>query len=220
MKSVWVVLLILAAVLAALEIRAERAGARGQIYVLKPLTTVCILLIALLSPPPFRPGYHIPISLGLLFSLFGDVFLMLPRDRFLAGLAAFLMALVCYVMAFVNVAGVPAFWPAGVILLVYGAWLLARLWPHLGGYKIPVIVYSLVLLLMCAGAFEQLRHDAAPRTWFAFIGAVLFVISDSLLALDRFEARAQRRQTLVLASYFAAQWLIAVSVTRDIWWSS
>ena len=38
--------------------------------------------------------------------------------------------------------------------------------------------------------------------------------------LDRFEARAQRRQTLVLASYFAAQWLIAVSVTRDIWWSS
>ena len=56
--------------------------------------------------------------------------------------------------------------------------------------------------------------------WLAFSGAVLFVISDSLLALDRFAARAKSRQTLVLSSYFAAQWLIAVSVTREVWWPS
>ena len=216
----WVGLLVVAAVLAALAIRAEHKGARRQIYLFKPLTTFCILLIALLAPPPYRPGYHIPISLGLLFSLFGDVFLMLPRDRFLAGLASFLVALVCYLVAFVNVAGYPSSWPLGLILLGYGTYLLKRLWPHLGSYRIPVIIYALVLLLMSAGAFQQLWLDTAPRTWFAFIGAVLFVISDSLLALDRFEARASRRHTFVLASYFAAQWLIAVSVTREAWWSS
>ena len=215
----WPVLLVLSAVLAGLEIRAERAGKRRQVYAFKPLTTLCILLIALLAPPPFRPGYHIPISLGVLFSLAGDVFLMLRRDRFLAGLASFLAALLCYVVAFVNVAGFPLSWPVSLILLGYGVYLLRRLWPHLGSYRIPVIVYSLVLLLMCAGAFHQLWSNASPRAWFAFIGAVMFVISDSLLALDRFESSAKRRQTLVMASYYAAQWLIAVSVTGASWWS-
>jgi uncharacterized membrane protein YhhN len=221
MRSLWVALLVLAPVLAVLAIRAERVGARTQVYVFKPLTTFTILLIALLSPPPYRPGYHIPIVLGLLFSLIGDVLLMLPRDRFLAGLLSFLAALVCYTVAFVNVAGFPVAWPAMIVLAAYGVLLLARLWPHLGGYRVPVMVYAAVLLLMCTAAFHQLAQQTAPRAWLAFIGAVLFVISDSLLALDRFAAAgAKPRQTLVLSSYFAAQWLIAVSVTREVWWPS
>jgi uncharacterized membrane protein YhhN len=220
MLSAWVALLIMAPVLAALAIRAEQIGARTQVYLFKPLTTICILLIALLAPPPFRPGYHIPIVLGLLFSLIGDVLLMLPRDRFLAGLASFLIALLCYLAAFVNVAGYPTSPPIAILLLVYGLWLLRRLWPRLGTHRWPVMVYATVLLLMCAASFNQLWQDPAPRTWFGFAGAVLFVTSDSMLALDRFVTRDRQRRGLVLASYFAAQWLIAVSVTRDAWWSS
>lgn len=218
MKAIWLALLVLAPVFAALAIRAERADARRQVYLLKPLATFCILLIAALSPPPYRPGYHIPIVLGLFFSIWGDVFLMLPRDRFLAGLFSFLIALVCYLTAFINIAGFPDSPVAALVLIGYAVFLLRRLWPHLGSYRIPVIIYALVLLLMLAGAFQQLRSAPAPRAWFAFAGALLFVISDSLLALDRFAAGAKRRQTLVLASYFAAQWLIAVSVTREVWW--
>src|SRR5512134_346114 len=139
MRSLWVALLVLAPVLAGLAIRAERVGARTQVYVFKPLTTLVILLIALLSPPPYRPGYHIPIVLGLLFSLVGDVLLMLPRDRFLAGLLSFLAALVCYTVAFVIVAGFPVAGPAMIVLAAYGVLLLARLWPHLGGYRLPVM---------------------------------------------------------------------------------
>ena len=220
MSNFWVTLLIFAPVLSALTLRAELARARRQIYLFKPLTTFCILLIALFAPPPFRPGYHLPISLGLFFSLIGDVLLMLPRDRFMAGLASFLVALVCYVAAFVNVSGFPDSPAVAIVLLGYGAYLLRRLWPHLGGYRMPVLLYAVVLLLMCAGAFNQLWRDPAPRAWFAFLGAVLFVVSDSLLALDRFTGREARWQPLVLTSYFAAQWLIAVSVTRDVWWSN
>ena len=219
MKTIWLALLVLAPVLAALELRAERAGARRRVYLLKPLTTFCILLIAALSPPPYRPGYHIPIVLGLFFSIWGDVFLMLPRDRFLAGLFSFLVALVCYLTAFINVAGFPDSPGVGLVLLGYAAYLLRRLWPHLGSYRVPVLVYALVLLLVLAGAITQLIDAPAPRAWLAAAGALLFVSSDSWLALDRFETRAPRRQTLVLASYFAAQWLIAVSVTREAWWS-
>jgi uncharacterized membrane protein YhhN len=220
MRTVWIALLLLAPLLAALAIRAEHTGARGQLYLFKPLATFCILLIALLSPPPYRPGYHISISLGLLFSLIGDVFLMLPRERFLAGLFSFLVALACYCAAFFKVAGFPTSVPVAIVLLAYGVFLLNRLWPHLAEHRVPVIVYSAVLLLMCAGAFNQLSREPAPRTWLAAAGAALFVISDSLLALDRFAASSRNRQTLVLTTYYAAQWLIAVSVRREAWWAS
>src|SRR5690554_6728840 len=96
MPALWRILLLFAPVFALLAVRAEHARNTRQLYIFKPLATFCVLLIAVFTPPPFRPGYHIPVVLGLFFSLWGDVFLMLRRDRFLAGLFAFLIALVCY----------------------------------------------------------------------------------------------------------------------------
>jgi uncharacterized membrane protein YhhN len=65
---------------------------------------------------------------------------------------------------------------------------------------------------MAAGAHNQLVQFGGRRALMALAGAILFVISDSVLALDRFELGTKRRQTLVLATYFSAQWLIALSV--------
>ena len=211
-KPMWTAALTAAPVLAALELRAEHRALPRQIYLFKPLTTACILLIAATTPVPVSPVYRAAIMAGLLCSLSGDVFLMLPRDAFLAGLASFLLAHLCYIAAFVSLAGVPVSAAAAVVLIAYGLYLLARLWPRLGKYRAPVVIYAVVLLSMAAAAYQQLESEPGLRAGLALGGAVLFVISDTVLALDRFERGARRRQTLVLGTYFTAQWLIATSV--------
>src|SRR2546421_12449626 len=81
-------LLVLASAL--LNIRAEYKGPRRQVYVFKPLTVVLVILIALQTKFAAAPLYKQLIIAGLLCSLAGDVFLMLPRERFVAGLVCFL----------------------------------------------------------------------------------------------------------------------------------
>ena len=197
-------------VAAALEIAAETRGRRRAVYALKPLTTSLILLLAALSAP-VSAVYQQAVVAGLVCSLAGDVFLMLPSDRFLAGLASFLLAHLCYIVAF---ASAGAAWPAvpGLALGACGAWLLWRLWPALGGLRLPVAVYAAALLLMAWLAAGR-AQAGIPGGGLAAAGAVLFVLSDSLLALGRFSTRRPFPPALVLGTYFAAQWLLAASVS-------
>src|SRR5512143_3607936 len=74
------------------------------IYLFKPLTTILILAIALLPGTFITDPYARLIGLGLLFSLAGDIWLVLPADRFLYGLVSFLLAHLCYIAAFVTAA--------------------------------------------------------------------------------------------------------------------
>src|SRR5690606_41962032 len=107
LAPVWLPLL--TAVSACLAILGKYRGPGPLVYLFKPLTTVLILLLALLASPPVTPAYQWLIVLGLLFSLAGDVFLMLPRDRFVAGLVSFLIAHLFYIAAFAQQAdGTPA----------------------------------------------------------------------------------------------------------------
>jgi uncharacterized membrane protein YhhN len=76
----------------------------------------------------------------------------------------------------------------------------------------PVIVYLLVILTM---AWQALTRWSAPQTtstMLAAAGAIAFVVSDSTLALDRFREKFRSARVLVLATYWLAQWLIALSV--------
>jgi uncharacterized membrane protein YhhN len=203
-------LLVLASAL--LHIRAEYRGPRWQVYLFKPLTTTLILVLALTAPAPVSPFYQVVVGLGLLFSLAGDVFLMLPSDRFVPGLVSFLVAHLFYIAAFGSVAGVSFTAAAIVPFVLYGAVLLRILWPHLGRLKLPVAVYAAVLLVMAWQAAEQYLAVRDVRSLLALVGAALFVVSDSVLAFNRFAGRFHWAQALVLSTYFAAQWLIALSV--------
>src|ERR1043165_6191429 len=97
-----VVLALTAAVFisAVLTIRAEYRGPRIQFYVFKPLTVVLIILVALQAKHETGAQYKSLVVGGLLCSLAGDVFLMWPRDRFVAGLVSFLVAHLFYIAAF------------------------------------------------------------------------------------------------------------------------
>jgi uncharacterized membrane protein YhhN len=195
---------------ALLTIRAEYKGPRLQVYVFKPLTVVLIILIALQAKHATASHYVSLVVAGLLCSLAGDVFLMLPRDRFTAGLVSFLVAHVFYVFAFASGARGPSV-RAGVALAVYGASMLGLLWPGLGKVKAPVVVYVGVILLMAWAALSRAPTTVDGGGASAAVGALLFVASDSALAWNRFKGEFRSAQAVVLGTYFAAQWLIALS---------
>jgi uncharacterized membrane protein YhhN len=204
------VLSILALASAALAILSAYQKRRLTHYIFKPLTLVLIILIALQARHPTTPFYRQAIIAGLLCSLAGDIFLMLP-DRFVLGLASFLCAHVLYVAAFTyESGGALSFWTLAPFL-VYGGLMLRALWPHLGKLKLPVLVYVAAILAMgWTAAGRRLLTEQAGSLQ-AFLGALLFIASDSALALDKFRRPFRSAQLIILSTYFAAQWLIALS---------
>jgi len=204
------ILTLLAILSASIHIRAEYRGPQQHIYIFKPLTMVFILLIAILGQATL-PFYKYMIITGLVFSLAGDVFLMLPSDRFVAGLVAFLIAHLFYIAAFVSEISALTWWPL-VPVVIYGIVVYTILAPSLGKLKLPVLAYIVVITIMAWLAWERWSQTGQSGALLASVGAVLFVISDTILALNRFRGAFKPARALNLTTYFAAQWLIAGSV--------
>jgi uncharacterized membrane protein YhhN len=171
-----------------------------------------ILLIAVLTGKPEASLYKVAIIAGLVCSLAGDVFLMLPSDRFVAGLVSFLIAHLFYITAFTAGTGFGLSLWSLAPCAIYGLFIFSILSPHLGKMKLPVLVYMVVILVMAWQAWERWRQTGQSGALLAFLGAVLFVVSDSALAVNRFRGPYKSAQALTLSTYFAAQWLIARSV--------
>ncbi len=196
---------------AALTIWGEESGRRNWVYLFKPLTTGLIFLLAVILAQGHFSPYVTAILLGLLFSLAGDVFLMLPGDKFLQGLLSFLLAHLFYIFAFSRGHAFGANW-ALLIFLAYGILIFAFLYPGLGKMKIPVAVYVLVILTMVWQAWVRFDGLQTAQAANALAGALLFVASDSLLAIDRFRKKLPLARLWILGTSFSAQWLIAISV--------
>jgi uncharacterized membrane protein YhhN len=206
------ILSLLAAVTASMHIRAEYRGPRLHVYLFKPLTTVLILLVAVDATGSEGSLYSYAIIAGLVCSLAGDLFLMLPSDRFVAGLVSFLVAHLFYTVGFISGMGFSLSLWALLPLLAYGVVMFSALSPHLGRMKLPVSVYMGAILVMAWQAWERWVWTRQQEALLAAIGAVLFLISDSALALNRFRGQYRSARALTLGTYFAAQWLIALSV--------
>jgi len=192
---------------------------RWPFWVAKPLTMVFILAIAAQPSARTSDAYQGLLLTGLLFSLAGDVFLMLPSDRFIAGLGSFFVGHILYIGAFGVDAGfaIALTREPAVFLgfLVLGAAVYAYLWPRLFDMKIPVAVYVLAITAMAWQATVRWREVGPPEesgALLACVGAVLFVVSDSALAVNRFRRPFAAAQAVVLGTYFLAQFLIALSV--------
>ena len=206
------VLSLLALNTALLHLWAEGQARRWLVYWAKAATTSLLLMIAIVTPQPVRPFYQVAIVAGLLFSLAGDIFLMLPADRFLAGLVSFLIAHLWYSSAFASVmTGWFLSWQGLPVLLFAGGiyWLLR---PHLGTMQLPVLFYMAIITLMAWLAVTLFVQRGELWTLLAAGGAILFVISDATLALNRFRKPFGSAQLIVLGTYYLAQWLIALSV--------
>lgn len=207
-----ILLTILSALSGALHVRAEYRGPKRQVYLFKPLTVLLVIAIALTIPGPPNGRYRVAVLVGLICSMAGDTFLMLPGDRFLPGVASFLLAHLAYLMAFTSSA---PFGDAPLLLLPFaalGAGMLWRLWPRLGAMRGPVVVYLAVIVVMAWQAASRAAFLGTTGARLAAAGAVLFVLSDASLAVNRFQRPFRAAQAVILPTYYTAQLLIAWSV--------
>ncbi|MES2938278.1 MAG: lysoplasmalogenase family protein [Pseudomonadota bacterium] len=176
--------------------------------VFKPLAMLLAIAYVLLRWRAGPRRFTLLLAGALALCLLGDVLLMLP-GLFIPGLVAFLLAHLCYIALFKQ--GQPWF-PSGralVIALAYAGGLYAILFPSLGPVlKVACAAYALVIALMTAqavGRAAQLRDANAVAV---AVGAALFMLSDSLLAINKFALPLPLAPLWILASYYAAQLLI------------
>ena len=203
----------------ALLIRAKLKGDARRVYLWKPLSTLLVIAVCALSlaRPDTNALYTVALLVGLLFSLGGDVALMFSSEKaFLLGVASFLLAHVVYglTFAFGLMGGLVSqqLLPA-VILLIVGAGFYAYLYPHLGKMKAPVGLYALVISLMVLTGVGPLASAAfsSAQAWLVAVGAILFYVSDMILAVDRFARPFKLSSLFNLSTYYLGQLLIALS---------
>ena len=181
-------------------------------YVFKPVTMLLAMGLVLLRARRFGAlgRFDILLLLALLASMAGDVFLMLPGNYFLPGLASFLVAHLFYIALFRQ--GVPWFASRRALAgtLGAGAAMYAWVWGGLSDpvLKLAVAAYVTVIALMVAQAIGRamVRQSAAARA--VALGACAFMFSDSLIAINRFVQPLPLVSLWVLGSYYLAQILI------------
>lgn len=184
-------------------------------FVFKPLTT--LLVIAYAWPRGAdTPKQRRLILIGLVLSLAGDVFLLWPKEGFLPGLVSFLLAHLAYIAAFCVPLRLAAKPLAFAVYAVVAALILSQLWGGVpAGLRAPVVAYVVCLASMAAQAAAWwLKHPAEPAARWAAIGGVLFMASDSLLAINKFAAPVPLSALWILSTYWLAQWCIASSLKR------
>ncbi|MGD8465881.1 MAG: lysoplasmalogenase [Anaerolineae bacterium] len=201
-----------------LLVRAEFRGNKQQVYIVKPLSTLLVIAVALLSllEPNAQPSFTLWVTLGLLFSLGGDVALMFESNKaFLIGLILFLLAHVIYCIAFTLPNGFHTQdMITGALLLAFAVIVFLYLRPGLGSMQGPVIVYILIICLMVNRAASAFFGDAFTTTqaWLLTVGAILFLLSDLVLAINRFRHPFEANR-LGLFLYYGGQLLIALSAS-------
>jgi len=195
---------------------AEFREDQKQVYVLKPVSTLLVILVALLSfsTPGVKAGYTLGIGLGLFLSLGGDIALMFKSNKaFLVGLVLFLLAHVIYALVLTGYNGLhPQDLITAAVLLVFAASIYLFLRPGLGSMQGPVIAYILIICFMVNRAASTFFGPAFTPTqaWLLTLGAVLFMLSDMVLAINRF-GHPLKNHRLGLFLYYGGQLLIALS---------
>ena len=169
-------------------------------YIAKPAALGALLIWAASAPHP--PAWLIA---ALALSLLGDVYLMLPDDRFIAGLLAFLLAHFAYIGTFDATFGARLPWFA--VVLLASAPITRRI---LGAVRdpsmrVPVAVYTVVVAFMLASAL-------ASGLWLAVIGGFLFVVSDGMIAWSRFVEDFASARVAIIVTYHVGQWFLVAAL--------
>lgn len=195
-------LLVLALTVSALDWVAVAFRLRPMEYVCKPTAAVIFLMTALTLDPADEVARAV-LVVALVFCVAGDVFLMLPRDAFLPGLGSFAVAQILFTVSFALREPTLTGAIVGVVAVVVGATVLARrfigaLRRSGSGSMVPaILVYVAVISAMVVSA-------VAGGSPVAIAGAVLFMISDSLIAEERFVSSRRWQRLVIIVTYHMA----------------
>ena len=166
--------------------------------------------------------FHRMILSALVFSWLGDITLQLQERNdlfFMIGLSCFLLAQVMYLIAFFSIKGENVLFFKKVYLIVpvilYGAILIYILYDGLGEMKIPVIIYAAVILTMLTSAMNREKKVNKQSYILVLVGAILFVLSDSMIAINKFGYPFILSRVAIMTTYITAQYLIVVGCLKQ-----
>lgn len=194
----------------------ETGGASFFIFYLKPLLLLPLVAALIIYP---RTALKNLLITALVFSWCGDILLLFSQRGkiyFILGLISFLAAHVFYILLFLKEIKITGkkfhFNAVGLLLIVtYLACFLYALLPHLGSLKIPVIIYALVISTMLFVAWQLSKYWPMPLSILLLTGALSFVLSDSILAINKFYQPIPLGGFFIMATYLYAQGALTIS---------
>jgi len=218
-KKFWITLYLI--VLAA-DLFAVYNGNETIRYITKPLLMPLLIAFFIFQTKDLASSLKKWIILALIFSWAGDVFLMFESANgnfFIFGLAAFLIAHIFYILFYENVIRKEGlrknYWWFLPVIIYYIA-LIYILSPHLGDMKLPVRIYGIVISYMLIQALQTggIKNRGAATSMIA--GAVLFITSDSILAISKFYESFEYAGMAIMLTYGIAQLLITLGAVTYI----
>ena len=191
-------------------------------FVAKPLLIPTLILFLYFSNNTL--AYKSLITAGLFFSWLGDIFLLFDAKNdvfFIFGLVCFLTTHIFYIIYFLKIPSSTISLlkkqPWLVLLIIaYGAVLVWLLYPHLGDLKIAVIIYATVICTMLLCSLHIFLKVNKPANLFYLAGAAFFVLSDSLLAINKFYQPFAFAGVYIMLTYCAAQYFIVNGFIKQL----
>lgn len=220
MKRIFLILFVLVSLGDLLAIAADWSNLQ---HLFKPL--IMVMLAGYYFSTVTKTERSGLVVLAILFSFLGDTFLMYEYKRsiyFMLGLGSFLLAHVLYILVYRQhqtvenenqLAGVHRIRLAMPVILA-GSGLIIVLYPRLNELRVPVIIYALVLVAMVLMALFRYGRTLSISFWMVFAGALLFMISDSLLAINKFLQPLPQAGLAIMITYISAQYLIVEGLIK------
>lgn len=175
--------------------------------IFKPLLMTCLAVVYLVSVK--KPNFWF-IS-ALFFSFWGDVFLLFKEEFFVFGLASFLAAHILFIKitsAFIKKPALSKVIISAIPFVVFLFSLLYVIKDNLGEMLIPVIVYGITISSFGAVAFLNYITNKSIENGWLFLGTIIFIASDSLIAINRFYEPNAMYGVVIMTTYIVAQYLI------------
>lgn len=218
MKPFTRIVFFLFCIISLIEISLVALGQQELRIYSKPLIIPLLGLVYLQSTPRRKSFFQDAVLIALLFSWVGDILLQL-EGLFVPGLLAFLTAHIFYIVFFMRtVSQSDSFFKLRPVMIIaviaYLIELMYLLWPTLGEMKAPVLVYGITISTMLSVAFWQYQKLENKTALYFIIGASLFVLSDSLLALDKFRSSFSFAGISIMSTYILAQLFIVLGAIR------
>ena len=218
-KKFWIILYL--AVLAA-DLFAVYTNNETLRYITKPLLMPLLIVLFISQTTGFNSSLKKWIVLALVFSWAGDVLLMFESTNgnfFIFGLVAFLIAHIFYILFYENVIRKEGlrknYWWFLPVILYYIA-LIYFLSPKLGDMKFAVRIYGIVISYMLIQALQTGRIKNMAAATLMISGAVLFIMSDSILAINKFYESFAYAGIAIMLTYGIAQLLITLGAVKCI----
>jgi uncharacterized membrane protein YhhN len=185
------------------------------VYIFKPLIIFSLIFLYTFSLPKRLKWYTIALE----FSFFGDVLLLFSGEYFfMAGLISFLMAHILFIKIIVNrikevhfskiiVSAIPFLAVFSLLIFTLKDSLHEMLW--------PVVIYGLTISTFGIVSLIDFLNTKSKMSMLMLFGAIIFMISDSLLAINKFYNPAHLHEVIIMATYIFAQYLIFRSMLQQ-----